>query len=90
MREPTDEIKLCVLFLLHRGLVEIRLLTGENKSRQAFDLADSLEVIPGMLKNWHEGAFNQIRLLFDTYQKKYPGEGFDFLSRLDDGNALPF
>lgn len=90
MKEPNDDIKLRLLFILHRGFVETRLLAGANKSMQVFDLADALELIPGMLKEWHDGDLQQVRSLLKTYQDKYPVGGFDFLARLSDHGPLPF
>ena len=90
MKEPPEDIKLRLLFILHRGFVEARLLAGGNKSRQVFDLADALELIPGMLKNWQDEDLEQVRSLLKTYQDKYPGGGFDFLARLGDQNPLEF
>lgn len=90
MNRPPENIKLRLLFILHRGFVEVRLLAGTNKNKQVFDLADTLELIPGMLKNWHDGDLEQVRLLLKTYQDKYPTGGFDFLSRLSDQNPLEF
>ena len=90
MKEPPEDIKLRILFILHRGFVEARLLAGANKSKQVFDLADALELIPGMLKNWHDGDLEQVKALLKTYQDKYPVGGFNFLSRLSDQNPLEF
>jgi len=90
MKEPPEDIKLRMLFILHRGFVETRLLAGADKSMQVFDLADTLELIPGMLKNWNDGDLEQVRSLLKTYQDKYPKSGFDFLSRLSDQNPLQF
>jgi hypothetical protein len=90
MKEPPEDIKLRLLFILHRGFVETRLLAGADKSKQVFDLADALELIPGMLKNWNDGDLEQVRSLLKTYQDKYPKGGFDFLTRLSDQNPLHF
>lgn len=90
MKEPPEDIKLRMLFILHRGLVEIRLLAGAGNSKQVFDLADALELIPGMLKDWHDGDKDQVMSLMKTYQDKYPVGGFDFISRLSDQNPLDF
>jgi len=90
MNAPPKDINLRLLFILHRGLVEIRLLAGANKNKQAFDLADALELIPGMLKDWHDKDLDQVRILLRTYQDKYPVGGFDFVSRLSDLNPLDF
>jgi hypothetical protein len=90
MKEPPDDIKIRLLFILHRGFVEARLLAGANRANQVFDLADALELIPGMLRDWHEGDLEKVRSLLKTYQSKYPVGGFDFLSRLDKQDPLAF
>jgi hypothetical protein len=91
MKEPPEDIKIRLLFILHRGLAEVRLLSGENRCQQIFDLADALELIPGMLKNWNHKHLEQVRTLLKTYQEKYPTSwGFDFLSRLSDQPPLEF
>jgi hypothetical protein len=90
MKEPPEDIKLRLLFILHRGFVEARLLAGGGKSKQIFDLADALELIPSMLKNWQEGDWEQVHSMLKTYQEKYPVGGFDFLSRLSDQSPLEF
>ena len=90
IKEPPDDIKLRLLYLLHRGFVEARLLAGANKSQQVFDLSDALELIPAMLKDWHDRDLDQVHSLLKTYQDKYPVGGFDFLARLRDQEALPF
>jgi hypothetical protein len=90
MKEPPENIKLRLLFILHRGFVEARLLAGGNKTQQVFDLADALELIPGMLKNWQEGDLERVRSLLKTYQDKYPIGGFNFICRLDSQEPLQF
>ena len=90
MNEPPEDIRLRLLYILHRGLVEIRLLAGANRSQQAFDLADALELIPGMLKDWHDDDTKQVRSLLKTYHDKYPVGDFDFLARLGDKPPLDF
>jgi len=83
MIEPSNTIKAKLLFILHRGLVEVRLLTAANKTQQIFDLADALEPIPAMMKDWHENDLSKVRSLLVQYQSKYVGCGFDFVSRLE-------
>lgn len=89
MNEPPDNIKLSLLFTLHRGFVETRLLAQGGHARQIFELADALELIPGMLKNWQHGDLDRVRALLEIYQAKYP-LGFDFLSRLNNKLPLEF
>ena len=89
MREPPQEVKLRLLFILHRGFVEARLLAAGSKAQQIFDLSDALELIPGMISNWEDKNLDQVRSMLENYQKKYSG-GFDFLSRLADQSPLEF
>ena len=90
MNEPPLDVKLRLLYILHRGFVEIRLLAMSNKSGQVLDLADALELIPGMIKNWHEADLDQVRSLLKTYQDKHPLNGFNFLARLTDQSKPQF
>ena len=90
MNEPPDEIKLRLLFILHRGFVEARLLAGAGKTKQVFDLSDTLELIPGMLQNWQDGDWQTVRTLLKTYQEKYPIGRFDYMAHLSDQDVPPF
>jgi len=45
----TIDLQRRMLFILHRGLVESRLLAQAGKHEQVYDLADALEPIPGWL-----------------------------------------
>lgn len=71
-----------LLFILHRGLVEVRKLAAAGESRQLFDLADALETLPGFLDDWREEHLESIRFNLRTYQDRYPG-AFDYLAHLD-------
>jgi len=90
MKEPPDDIKLRLLFILHRGFVEARLLAAADKSKQIFDVADALELIPGMLKDWQNEDLDRIRSLLTAHQEKHPVGGFDFHARLDERDVLTF
>ena len=90
MIEPSQEIKERLLYILHRGFVETRLLGGAGKNKQVADLADAMELIPGMLKNWHEDDLEKVKSLLQTYQNKYPEWRFDFVSRLEKKAPLAF
>jgi len=79
-----DELQRRLLFILHRGLVEIRILCqGPNNSAQVFDLADAIELIPGYLNAWHPDHFELIRFALNGYQKKYAESSFDYLRYLE-------
>jgi hypothetical protein len=77
-----EELRRRLLFILHRGFVETRLLGQAQKHQQVFDLADALETIPGYLDVWEERYLESIRFNLKTYRQKYPGS-FDYLRYLD-------
>ena len=78
------DLKRRVLYVLHRGLVETRLLALAKKYQQLFDLADALEQLPGYLNDWHDEHLESIRFNLRVYQDKYPGESFDYLAHLEE------
>ena len=90
MNEPPLDIKVRLLYILHRGFVETRLLAMRNKSEQVLALADALELIPGMIKDWHDTDLDQVQAMLKTYQDKYPLDRFNFLLRLTDQNPPQF
>lgn len=90
MNEPNEEMKVRLLFIMHRAFVEIRLLLSDNRVEQASDLSDIAELIPGMLIDWHDDHLEKIRTLLTKYQKKHAVWGFDFVSRLDKQPPLSF
>ena len=77
------DLKRRLLYVLHRGLVEARLLALSKKEQQLFDLADALEPLPGYLDNWRDEHLDSIRFNLQTYQHKYAGESFDYLGHLE-------
>jgi len=90
MKEPPDDIKLKLLFILHQGFVEARLLALAKKHDQLHDLADAMELIPGMMKDWDEHRMGEIRELLKTYQLKHSEWRFDYLARLDNQEPFAF
>ena len=81
MTTPTD-LQRRLLFIVHRGLVELRLLAQAGKTAQAYDLADALEPLPAWLAAWKEEYVDDVRSNLDTYAKKYP-DAFEYLAYLD-------
>jgi hypothetical protein len=82
VREATLHRKL--LYILHRGLVELRNLALARESAQRLvDLSDTLEVLPSLMDQWEDGHLDLIRRLLADYQAKYSGSTFDYLSILD-------
>jgi hypothetical protein len=72
-----------LLFILHRGLVEARLLAQGKKIDQLFDLADALEIIPGYTDRWEDRNLEDVRFVLKNYRDKYPSPSFDYLRYLD-------
>jgi hypothetical protein len=78
-----EDVRVRLLFVLHRGLVEARLLAQARKHEQLFDLADALEPIPGYMSRWEESHLSAIRFNLKTYRDKHPSSSFDYLQYLD-------
>src|SRR5439155_20351274 len=53
--------KLC--FVLQRGFQEVRSLALANSREQLFDLADTLEELPGLLPEWSDEHMPLLRRL---------------------------
>lgn len=79
----TEEKQRRLLFILHRGLVEARLLAQSKNHEQLFDLTDALELIPGIIVNWNEERLAVIQFSLKSYRMKYPSPSFDYLRYLD-------
>jgi hypothetical protein len=77
-----EDIHRRLLFVLHRGLVESRLLARAGKQQQVFDLADALEQIPGWMVTWDGNCLEDIRESIKTYEEKYP-DAFRYSDYLD-------
>jgi len=78
-----QELQRRLLFIIHRGLVEARLLAQAQKHQQLFDLTDALEPIPGYMDRWEESHLEAIRFNLKIYRQKYPDSTFDYLRYLD-------
>jgi len=78
-----QELQRRLLFILHRGLVEARLLAQAKKHQQLFDLTDALESLPSYMDNWEERHLETIRFNLENYRKKHPSSSFDYLRYLD-------
>lgn len=88
MNEPPEELKRRLLFVLHRGWVEARLLAQAKKYDQLFDLADALEPLPAYMSRWEDAHYQAVLFNLTKYQRKYPSQRFeylDFLERFDPG-----
>lgn len=77
------ELQRRLLFVLHRGLLEARLLSKEGSGEQIFDLTDALEQIPGYLDSWEPAHLESIRFNLKTYAKRHPQSTFNYLRYLE-------
>lgn len=71
MKIPPADLLHRILFVLHEGLSDLRYMARDGKTQQAYDLADTLENIPGFLVNWEETNLQQIKKQLELYQRKY-------------------
>ncbi len=67
-----------LLYILHRGLIEFRLLAmSPEKTGQVHDLADALENIPNLIIAWKDSFLEGILRELRTYESRYP-DGFRY------------
>ena len=76
-----------LLYVLHRGCVEARLLAMGNQNEQIAFLMDILELIPGCMNETHsdekKSYIEIIRQAFYEYKIKFPTSNFDYIRFLD-------
>jgi hypothetical protein len=80
---PPPDLQHRLLFILHRGLVEIRFLGLGGHAAQAAELADALELLPGWIDRWEDMHLAALRFNLETYTRKYP-HSFEFLRRIEE------
>jgi hypothetical protein len=83
MTQAPPDVQKRILFILHHGLAELRNRALED-DQQAADLADALEILPGMLLDWDEDRHETARWVLNDYQTKHPGQAFDYVKHLDE------
>jgi len=83
MSTPDSDLLRRLLFILHRGWIEARLLAGNQNSQQLFDLADTLEIIPAALSRWKDNDLKVIRAALETYKTRYPDTTFNYIDYLE-------
>ena len=71
-----------LLFVLHRALVEARLIAQREKCKQLFDLMDVLEIIPGMVARYDEKEMESVCTYLLEYRRRYPSPSFDYKRHL--------
>ena len=78
-----DLLRKKLLYILHRGLIEFRLLAmSPEKAGQIHDLADALENIPNLMIAWNDSFLTGIERELKSYESRYP-QGFHYSSILD-------
>lgn len=83
MNNPDAKLLLRLLFILHRGWIEARLLAQGQRWQQLYDLTDTLEPLPAAISRWSEDELAATRLNLVTYEAKYPENSFEYSRYLD-------
>ena len=81
-QSPTDLTRR-LLYILHRGWTQARNLALAGDQQQLADLADTLEILPGLIDRWQDDDLALVRSILQAYQEKYPGQGYDYLAQLE-------
>jgi hypothetical protein len=84
VEQNPDDLARRLLFILHWGLVEARNLALSAGHHQIADLADTLEILPGLIADWDGEKLDLVRSILKTYDEKYVGRGFvysDYLGK---------
>jgi hypothetical protein len=72
-----------LLFILHRGLVEMRNLALAQGNKQIAELADALEILPSLIDHWQDEHLQLIHFVLEKYQKEFPESTYDYLGYLE-------
>jgi hypothetical protein len=72
-----------LLFILHRGLTEARILALGAEQSQIAGLADALEILPGIIDHCDDDRFELIRFVLRNYTEKYPSSTYDYSAYLE-------
>jgi hypothetical protein len=83
MNVTQTDLRKRLLYILHLGFVEARLLALGQKYQQIFDLADAMELLPRYVDECTDENLESIRFVLKNYQEKYPESRFDYLARLE-------
>jgi hypothetical protein len=90
MTEPPERTRKRLLFILHRALVEARLLAMSKRHEQLVDLAEATHEIPAYMSRWEESHLERIRRDLQTYHDKHSGHRFDYVQFLEQWEIPPF
>jgi hypothetical protein len=79
-----DHLAKRLLFILHRGLTEVRSLALDEGNDQIADLADALEILPRFVQGFKGEDIELIQFVLKTYHDKYPERSNDYLPFLNE------
>jgi len=83
MNQIPDNLGKKLLYVLHHGLTDIRNLALGAGNEQIADLADALEILPGIIDHWEDDRLELVHFVLKNYEDKYPGRAFDYLARVE-------
>ena len=84
--QPNENQRRLLCEMLHRVLLETRILGWEGKATQAADIADAFHELPIYMIS-QDFSWTIFRSYLETYQDKYPrkqNSEFDYLSLLEE------
>ena len=82
MNATGQDLKKRLLYILHLGLTEVRDLALAAGHKQISDLADAMEILPGLVDRCSEDDLEMIRFVLKNYQDKYHS-AFDYPTRFE-------
>jgi hypothetical protein len=83
MNVTENDLHKRLLYVLHLGLVEIRNLALAASQQRIADLADAMEILPGLLDKGGSEDLDLIRHVLKDYQEKYQSN-YDFPRRFEE------
>ena len=84
MNTTSQDLRKRLLFILHWGFAEARLLALDEKHQQIFHLADALEILPRYVDECSDEDLELIHFVLKDYKEKYPESRFDYLAYLEE------
>jgi hypothetical protein len=90
MNQPPEVLSRKLCFLIHRAFCEIRNLSRLSGQPQIGDLADTFEILPGLLADWKDENLSVIESVLVSYQNRYQQTTFDYLAilKMDDSEFM--
>jgi hypothetical protein len=77
---PPDVLRK-ILCIIHWGLTDIRDRAYYIKDAQIADLADALEILPGIIDRWDEQQMDMVDFVLKNYQSLHPNDRFQLYDR---------